>query len=228
MKPNVAAVSRDRCDAGVHPDVVVLGNVVVVAGDFGTAALAEEAVPEAALIEAVVVVLLYYEVGGGDAVDPEGDFLHRQVFALAGDGVEQHRAGDVLAAEETYLLGYDGGYPVGLALLVDLKVHVGEHERRVVEAQVAVQVTEEIFAGRVAYALVYAGDLDLLRHHVDDEVGGDACALVVPPLEHVAVVEVGDAHGAVVVVYLIALGVDFELADEVAQFAETAGGQHVG
>ena len=96
------------------------------------------------------------------------------------------------------------------------------------EAQITVKVAEEILAGRIAYALVDTGDLDLLRHHVDDQVGGDAVALVVPPLEEVAVVEIGDAHGAVVVVYLVALGVDLELADQVAQLAETAGGQHVG
>ena len=96
------------------------------------------------------------------------------------------------------------------------------------EAQVAVEVAEEVLAGRVAYAVLDTGDLDLLRHHVYDEVGGDAVLLVIPPLEDVAVVEVGYAHGTAVVVYLVALGVDLELADEVAQLAEAAGGEDVG
>ena len=180
------------------------------------------------MIQAVVVVLLEYELRGEHAVHPHRDLLDVQILALARDGVHEHGAYGVLPAEEADALGDDCGDPVGLALLVHLKVHVREHLGGVFEAQIAVDVAEKVLAGRVADALVEALHADLLRHHVDDEVGGDAVALVVPPLEHVAVVQVSDAHGAVVVVYLVALRVHLELADQVGQLAEAARGEDVG
>ena len=126
-------------------------------------------------------------------IDPLGRF--GQVLALAGDGVDEHRAVVVRAAEKPdglFLLGAD---PVGRAVLVDLKDRLLEHEGRILEAEVAVEVAGEVLGGGVLHALVKADDVHALIDHVDDEVGGKAGGAVVEPLDDVAVAQRGDAHG---------------------------------
>ena len=118
-----------------------------------------------------------------------------------------------------FLLGAD---PVGRAVLVDLKDRLLEHEGRILEAEVAVEVAGEVLGGGVLHALVKADDVHALIDHVDDEVGGKTGGAVVEPLDDVAVAQRGDAHGAAVVVDLgVVLG-DLELGDHVGKLAELA------
>ena len=153
-------------------------------------------------------------------VDPLGRL--GQVLALAGDGVDEHRAVVVRAAEEPdglFLLGAD---PVGRAVLVDLKDRLLEHEGRILEAEVAVEVAGEVLGGGVLHALVKADDVHALIDHVDDEVGGKTGGAVVEPLDDVAVAQRGDAHGAAVVVDLGVVLRDLELGDHVGKLAKLA------
>ena len=172
------------------------------------------------MILAVIVVLLDDELGRVDVVDPCGRLFI--VFALARDGVDEHRAVVVRAAEQAdglFLLGAD---PVGRAVLVDLEDRLFKHIGRVRKAQVAVEVAGEMLGGRVLHAVIQTHDLDVLRDHVDDEVGGQPLRTVVEPLDDVAVAQRRDAHGAAVVVDLRVVFRDLELRDHVCQFAELA------
>ena len=86
-------VGRGRGDAGVHPHIVVLGDVVVAERAVGArrgahhALLAEERVQPPVVVGAPPVVLLDEQFGREHAVDPLGALLHRQVLSLARGGV---------------------------------------------------------------------------------------------------------------------------------------------
>ena len=153
-------------------------------------------------------------------VDPRGRLF--VVFALARDGVDEHRAVVVRAAEQAdglFLLGAD---PVGRAVLVDLKDRLFKHIGWIREAQVAVKVAGEVLGGCVLHAVGKAHDLDVLRDHVDDEVGGKSLRAVVEPLDDVAVAQRRDAHGAAMIVDLRVVFGHLELRDHVGQLAELA------
>ena len=220
QEADVALVAADARHTRVEVDVIALGKVVVAVGRDRHVTLTEDGVPEAVVILAVIVVLLDDELGRVDVVDPRGRLFI--VFALARDGVDEHRAVVVRAAEQAdglFLLGAD---PVGRAVLVDLEDRFFKHIGRVRKAQVAVEVAGEVLGGRVLHALIKAHDLDVLRDHVDDKVGGQPLRAVVEPLDDVAVAQRRDAHGTAVVVDLRVVFRDLELRDHVGQLAELA------
>ena len=57
----------------------------------------ENGVEETILILSVIVVLLHNQFSGIQTVNPSGNFL--VILAFAGDGVDQHSAIDISAAE---------------------------------------------------------------------------------------------------------------------------------
>ena len=172
------------------------------------------------MVLTVVVVLLNDQLGGVDVVDPCGRLFI--IFALARDGVDKHRTVVVRAAEKTDSLFLLGADPVGRAFLVDLKDRLFEHIGRIGKAQMAIEISREMLGGRVLHAVFKAHDVDILRHHVDDEIGGKAFGAVVEPLDDVTVAKRRDAHGATVIVDLRVVRADLELRDHVGKFTEFA------
>ena len=170
------------------------------------------------MVLAVVVVLLDDELRRVDMVHPGRRLLI--VCALAGDGVHQHRAVVVRAAEEADGLLLLGADPVGGALLVDLKDRLLEHIGRVVEAQVPVEVPGEVLRRGVLHALREAHHIHALVHHVDDEVGGQTLGAVVEPLDDVPVAQGRHPDGPPVVVDLGVVLRHLELGHHVAELAQ--------
>ncbi len=134
--------------------------------------LAEDGVEKAVVVHAVVIVLLHNQIRVIHVVHPVGDLL--VVLALPGNGVHQHGALDVRAAEEADGLDHAGADPVGLALFIDLKHRIGKHICGIVEPQVAGQIPPEMLGGGVLHALIQPHHFGLLGHHVDDEIGRQA------------------------------------------------------
>ena len=119
------------------------------------------------MVHAIVVVLLHDDIRGIHPVHPAGN--HLIILALAGNGVDQHGALHVLAAEEADGLDDPGADPVRRALLVNFKDRLIEHHGGVLEAQMPVEVAAEMLGSGVLHALIQAHHLCLLGHHVDDE-----------------------------------------------------------
>ena len=79
-----------------------------------------------------------------------------------------------------------------------------------------------MLGGRVLHAVFKAHHVDVLRHHVDDKVGGKTLGAVVEPLDDVAIAKRRNAHGAAVVVDLRVVLGDLELRNHVGKLAELA------
>ena len=177
---------------------------------------------------AVVVILLGEEGGGVEVVHPGGHVLGVVVSALAGDGIYQHRAAHVPAAEQADALDHLGGDPPGVALFVDLKLGSGEDLGGVVEAQVAHDVAVEGLRVGILDALRQADHLRLLGHHIHDDVGGQALLAVGQPLEEVGVIHRGHPHRPALVVDLAGVEGVLKLGHHIAQSAHLPVAQIVG
>ncbi|MPM44331.1 hypothetical protein SDC9_91009 [bioreactor metagenome] len=86
----------------------------------------------------------------------------------------------------------------------------------------AVKIPAEVLGGGVLDALVKAHHSGFLADHINQNIGGDALAAVIQPLDDVAVYQIGDPHGALVVVDLSVIVGNLKLADHVVQFAQLA------
>ena len=173
-------------------------------------------------IGAVIVVLLGNQLRRVHMVDPRRHIRHVVVATLARHRVYQHRADGIRAAEETDRLLHPRADPPRVALLVDLKGGIVEEVGGVVETEVAAEVAAEVLGGRIADALLETDDIDVLRDHVNHEIGGQTRLAVVEPLDPVAVAQRRHADGAVFVVDLRVVVCDLELRDHVRQLAELA------
>ena len=180
------------------------------------------------MVHAVVVVLLDDEVGGVQVIHPGGNLL--VVLALAGDGVDQHRAADVHTAKETDLPDHTGTDPEGGALVIDLHHRLGEHVGGVVETQMPVEVAAQVLGGGVldALSLGQAHQLGALGHHIHQDIGGQALGAVGEPADQVGVHEGGDADGAALVVDLGVVVHHLKLADHIAELAQLPVAQPLG
>ena len=225
---DVAFVAGDGSDAGVHPDIVIQSDVVVSVGGLGTAGLAEQGIEEAVGVETAVVILLDQQGSGIHPVHPAGDVCHIGIGALAGNGVNQHCTLHIGTAEQANGLGDHGSNPVGGAFLVNFKVHIFKNVGRILEAEVAHQVTAEVFGGRVVDTLCYTNHIDLLGTHIKGHISGDTLSTVAEPLEEIGVIQIGDANRAILIIDLGSGLINHELADQVAQLTQLAVGQIVG
>ena len=217
-------------DAGVHIHIVIQGDVIVALSGDGHVPLAQNGVDEAVDQGAVVVVLLHDELRGVHIVHPGGNLILGVVLALPGDGVAQHSPVDVGAPEQSDGFDHLGGDPPGIALLVDLKPGGGEHERGVLEPQVAQNVPIQGLGEGVLHPLPLreADHLGLLGDHVHHHIGGQTLAPVGEPLDQVGVGDGGHPHGPALVVDLGgAVGV-VKLTDHVAEGAHLPVPQVVG
>ena len=75
-------------------------------------------------------------------------------------------------AEQADPLDDPGADPVGRSLLINLHHRLGKHVGGVVEAQMAVEVPAEVLRRGVVDALVQPHHLHILRHHIDEQIGG--------------------------------------------------------
>ena len=224
---DVAPVTGNGGDTGIHPDVIILGNEVIALGGGGTAGLAEPGVPVTVVVLAVVVILGYQQVGGIDTVNPGGDIGHVVIGGLAGYSVHKNRADHIRTVEQADGFIDHRGHPIGGAGLIDLKVHIMEQAGGVGKAQVPAQIPPKVFGRGVLDALFQTDHTDLLGAHIDGHIGGDAVAVVVPPFEEAAVVQIIDTHRAALIVDLGGGGADGKLADKIAQLAQLTVGQVV-
>ena len=170
------------------------------------------------MVHAVVVVLLDNEAGGVEIVHPVGDLLI--VGALPRNGVDQHRALHVRAAEQADGPHQTGADPVGDPLLVDLHHRLGKEVGGEVEAEVAVEVAAEVLHVGVLDPLLQPHQLHVLGDHVDEQIGGQAVGAVGEPLDEVHIRQRGDAHRAAPVVDLGVVVDHVKLADHVAELAQ--------
>ena len=217
---DVGFIADDGGNAGVEVHVVPDGDIVVALRGDGHVTLTENGVPKAVVIHAVIVVLIDDQLRGVHMIHPGGRLL--VILALAGDGVDQHGAVVVHAAEQSDGLFLLRAHPVGRAVLVDLKDGAFEHHRGILEAQMTVEVAGEMLRGGVLHAFLQTDDLDILRHHIDDQIGGQTLGAVVEPLDDIAVAQGRYTHGTPVVIDLgIVLG-NLKLGDHIRQFAELA------
>ena len=219
---DVGLVTDHRGNAGVHIHVVADGDIVIAVGGLGHAPLAEDGVDKTVDIGAVVVVLLDDQLGSVDMVHPVGHVSHIVIHTLAADGVHQHSAGDVGAAEEADGLINAGANPIGVAALVDLKGRLIKHIGRVVKAQVAVEVTAKVLGCGVANALAEAHHVHVLGHHVDDQVGRQTFGAVIEPLDEIAVAQRGHTDGAALIVDLGIVPRHFKLRYHIRQLTQLA------
>ena len=191
----------------------------------GDAGLADQRVPKAALVAAVVAELLVDQIGGKHLVAPAGNLVDGVALHLAGARVHQNRARIVLAAEQPDAHLHRGHDPIRRTVVVNLEGGVAEHLGGVREAHVAVEVVVEVLGrGDVhVLALVEAHELGLLCGHVHRDVSRQAGARVRDPLDDVGIDQRADAVGRVLVadlrVGVVAL-VDGVLADQVAHLAD--------
>ena len=167
----------------------------------------------------MVVVLLHNQVGGIDIVHPARHIGDVAVGALAGDGVAQHRALDVSAAEQADGLDHPGGNPPGVPLLIDLKLGGVKDVGGVLEAQVAHDVAVERLGEGVLHALGQADHLGLLGDHVHQDVGGQSLTPVGKPFDQVGIGNGRHPDGAALVVDLGGVVGVLKLADHIAEHA---------
>ncbi len=212
-------VGRGRSHAGVHPYVIVFGDVVVPKLTVGArrglhdALLAKPRVDPTVLVGTVPVVLLHKQVGGIHAVDPLRHLFHRKIGAFARRRVAHDNALDGLAAEQADGTILNRADPPRLAVVVDLESELVEHVERVLELHMAIDVARERLRLRVADRVVaQAHDLGILRRHVDERVGRDALLAVCEPFEQVGVAQGAHTHGIALVVDLTVERRNFELA----------------
>ena len=175
------------------------------------------------MVHAVEVILLHDDVIGIHPVHPVGNLL--VVLAFAGDGVHQHRAFHVRAAEQADGPHNPGADPIGSPLLVDLEDRLVKHHGGIVEPEVAVEVPAEVLRHGVLHALRQADHLRLLADHVDDEVGGQAVSPVGEPLDEVPITQGSHPDRAALVVDLGIGGQNLELGHHVRQLAQLSGAQ---
>ena len=79
----------------------------------------------------------------------------------------------------------------------------------------AVQIAAEVLSRSIVHPFRQTNHIYLLRHHINDEIGRQAGAAVIQPLEDIAVAQRGDPNGTTLV---IDLGV---VIGQLAQFAVT-------
>ena len=219
-KADVGFIAADRGDAGVNIHIIIGRDIVVAFGSDGHVLLTEHGIQEPILIGAVIIILIHDDIGGVYPVHPGGNV--GIVFAFAGDGIDQHRALNIRAAEQPDAFDDAGADPIGRSLLVDLEGRLIKQEGRVLEPQVAVQVAAEMLGGGIAHPFGQAHHLHLLRYHIDNEVGRQAVAAVVEPFEDIAVFQRGHADGAAVVIDLGIVFGNLKLADHIGQLAQLA------
>ena len=88
------------------------------------------------------------------------------------------------------------------------------------ETEVAVEVAAKVLGGGVLHALAQPHQLHILRHHVDEQIGGQAVGAVGEPLDDIAVQERGDPDRPAPVVDLGIVVGYLKLADHVAELAQ--------
>ena len=225
---DVAFIAGDGGDTGVHPDIVIQGDVVVTVGGFGTARLAEQGIEIAVGVQTTVIILVDKKPGGIDAVHPAGNLRHVAVGALAGDGVDQYGALYIGTTEQADGSGDHRSNPVGGTLFINFKVHIFKNEGGVLEAEMTHQVVAEIFRRGVVDTLCHTNHIDFLGAHVDGHISGDTGGFVIKPFEEIRIVQIGDADGATLIIDLSGGTVDHELADQIAEFTQLAVCQIVG
>ncbi|MPM48792.1 hypothetical protein SDC9_95519 [bioreactor metagenome] len=170
------------------------------------------------MIAAVVVILLHHQLAVVHPVHPGGDIF--VIRALAGDGVGEHRAMDIHAAKQADGFHNARADPIGNALLVNLKHRGVKHHGGELEAQVPVQVAAKVLRDGVLHALGKPDYVGVLRHHIDDEIGGQALGPVGKPLDKIAVGQRGNADRAPPVVNLGIGAENLELGHHVRQLAQ--------
>ena len=219
QKAQVGLVGVGRGDAGIHIHVVVHGDIVIALGSLGHVPLAEDGVDKAVDEGTVIVVLLHDQVGVVKVIHPGGDVVGVAVGTLAADGIQQHGALDVGAAEKADGLLNAGGDPIGPPGLVHLKLRLGKHHGGVVEAQVAHHVAVQRLGEGVLHALAQPLDGGFLGHHVHHHIGGQTAGAVGKPLDKVGVADGGYPHRAALVVDLGGVVGVLELAHHIAEGA---------
>ena len=167
----------------------------------------------------MIVILLHDQLRGKHVVHPAGDIGQLIVGAFTGDGVHQHRTLDIVTAEQADGLDNAGGDPVGVALLVDLKLRRAKDKGRVVEAQVALDVAVKGLREGVFHALLQPDHRGLLGDHVHPHIGGQTGTSIGKPFEQVGVGNGSHPDRPALVVDLGGVKGILKLADHIAEGA---------
>ena len=158
-------------------------------------------------------------------IHPAGDILHIVVHALTSDGIYQHRAFYIHTAEQADGFIHPRADPIRRAGFVNLKIRRGKHIGRILEAQMAHQITVEVFGCGVFDALFQALHRHFLRCHIDNQIRRKTFGPIVEPLDNIAVHQACHADRFSLVIDLGIVVLHFKLADHVAQFTQLPGTQ---
>ena len=188
--------------------------------------LTEHGVEEAFLVLRVIIKLLHEQRIGIHAVNPlelciRLQFVHRMIAAFTRCCIDEHRALNIRAAEEANGFILNRADPIRLAFFIDLKIRLRKHKGRVLEAQVAHQITVEVLCRRILDAALHALNLSGLRDQVNDDIAWQAIRAVGEPFNQVGVFQRNNAHRRIFIVNLrvfphIRHHIDLKLRDKVA------------
>ena len=136
-----------------------------------------------------VVVLGTDEVARENHVHPARDVADRLLLARARHRVHQDRADDLVAAVEADQMVVDRGHVPGIALLVDLKMHIVEHHGRKMKPDMPLQILIEVRRRDVDHPLRQLGIVRIHPDRVHEDVARDTVFAVLPPLDDAVIAE---------------------------------------
>ena len=224
-KADVGLVSGDRGHTCIQVNVIVQGQIVVAVGGAAYIFLSEDGVDVAVLEQAVVIQLGDDQVGIIKLVDPLGNLVLLIIIGLAGNGVHKDRSVDVFSAPPADAVLDGGSDPVRRSLVVDLKGDLFKHFCRIEEADMAVDVPEEVLAGRVFHSIFQPYQVCLLGHHVHGDIGGQSLFLVIEPFNGIGVGQRGHPVGDPVVVDLGVVVFDLKLGYQLCHLTQLPASQ---
>ena len=224
-KADVGLVSGDRGHACIKVDIVVQGQIVVAVGGAAYIFLSEDGVDVAILEQAVVIQLGDDQVGIIKLVDPLGNLVLLVIIGLSGNGIHKDGSVDVLSAPPADAVLDGGSHPVRRSLVVDLKGDLFKHFCRIEEADMAVDVPEEVLAGRVFHSIFQPYQVRLLGHHVHGDIGGESLFLVIEPFNGIGVGQRSHPVGDPIVVDLGVVVLDLKLGYQLCHLAQLPASQ---
>ena len=197
-KAEVGGVRLRRCDAGVHPHIIVHGNIAVAAGGHIHIVLENNRVPKALLQLAVIVVLLDQQLVTIHHINPVQALVLAHgvngiILAFAAERVRYYGALHIRTAKQTNFLGQGRRHPIGVTALVNLKIGGIQQLGRVLEPQVTNQLLVKILRRGIldtAAEFFHAVDhSNLLAHHINQNIRGQAVFGIVDPLEYIRILQ---------------------------------------
>ena len=161
----------------------------------------------------IVIQLCDQKIRIVELIDPLGNLLLRVPDALACNSIDHDSTVNVLAVPPADAVGDGRRDPVGGSAVVNLEGNGLKYLRRIVEADVAVDIAEEIFAWGIFHAAVQPHQVGLLGHHVNGQVGRQSLLMVKQPFDGICIPERRHAVGSAIIIDLGVIVLNLKLGD---------------